>query len=250
MKKTLLFIFLIGASSLFAQTFSTGTQTLLTGLSAEISISSDTNMTTLTLAGPSNAWFAIGFGGLGMLNGLDVFRTDGTTIVDAKSSTSSKVLPPADTTQDWSLVSNTVAGSTRTIVATRANNTGDSDDFVFNPAAGSLSVIYAHGASTTYAYHGGTRGFTTLGVTLGISESRLLSFNMFPNPASDEVNIQLPTGTEKAKVSVFDYVGRLVSTQTVTPNNSKVNVSSLSSGMYLIRVSTDDKIGAQRFIKS
>lgn len=248
MKKTLLFIFLIGASSLFAQTFSTGTQTLLTGLSAEVVIDGPTSTTTLTLAGPSNAWFAIGFGGLNMSVGADVFRTDGTTIVDARST--GRFLPTADASQDWSLVSNTVSGSTRTIVATRANDTGDPDDFVFNPAAGSISVIYAHGSSSTYAYHGGTRGFTTLGVTLGISESRLLSFNMFPNPASDEVNIQLPTGTDKAKVSVFDYVGRLVSTQTVTPNNSKVNVTNLSSGMYLIRVSTDDKIGAQRFIKS
>jgi hypothetical protein len=248
MKKTLLFAFLISASSLFAQSFSTGTQTLLTNLSAEISISSDTNMTTLTLAGPSNAWFAIGFGGLNMSAGADVFRTDGTTIVDARST--SRVLPPADGSQDWSLVSNTVSGSVRTIVATRANNTGDSNDFVFDPGATSISVIYAHGTSPTYAYHGGTRGFTTLGVTLGTSEDRLLSFDMFPNPAIDEVNIQLPTGTEKANVSVYDRVGRLVSTQTITPSNSKVNIANLSSGMYLLRVNTDGKIGTKRLIKS
>ena len=91
MKKTLLFIFLIGASGLFAQTFSTGTQTLLTNLSAEIEIDGTTNITTLTLNGPSNAWFAIGFGGLSMSSGADVFRTDGTTIVDAQ--TNSRVLP-------------------------------------------------------------------------------------------------------------------------------------------------------------
>lgn len=248
MKKTLLFALLISSSSLFAQTFSTGTQTLLTNLSAKIDINSTTGTTTLTINGPSNAWFAIGFGALNMSSGADVFRTDGTTIVDARSS--ARVLPPADTSQDWNLVSNTVSGSTRTIVATRANNTGDSDDFVFSASAGSIPVIYAHGTSPTYAYHGGTRGFTTLGVTLGISESRLLSFNMFPNPATDEVNIQLPTGTEKAKVSVYDRVGRLVSTQDVSQNNSKVDVTSLASGMYLIRVSTDTKIGAQRFIKS
>ncbi len=249
MKKTLLLAFLISSSSLFAQTFTTGTQTLLTGYTAKIDINSTTNTTTLTLNAPMNVWFAIGFGGLNMSAGADVFRTDGTTIVDARST--GRFLPTADASQDWSMVSNTVSGGVRTMVATRANDTGDPDDFVFNAAAGSIPVIYAHGTSTSYANHGGSnRGFTTLGVTLGISESRLLSFNMFPNPATDEVNIQLPTGTEKAKVSVYDRVGRLVSTQDVSQNNSKVDVTSLASGMYLIRVSTDTKIGAQRFIKS
>ena len=84
MKKTLLFLFLTTSISLFAQSFSTGTQTLLSGLTANINIDADTEITTLTLTGPSNAWFAIGFGNLDM-GGTDVFRTNGSTIVDAYS---------------------------------------------------------------------------------------------------------------------------------------------------------------------
>ena len=61
MKKILLILFLTSSISLFAQSFSTGTQTLLSGLTANINIDADTNITTLTLTGPSNAWFAIGF---------------------------------------------------------------------------------------------------------------------------------------------------------------------------------------------
>ena len=173
MKKTLLILFLTTSISLFAQSFSTGTQTLLSGLTANINIDADTEITTLTLTGPSNAWFAIGFGNLDM-GGTDVFRTNGSTIVDAYSS--GNALPAQDATQDWTLVTNTVSGSNRTIVATRANNTGNSDDHIFSASAGSLSVIYAKGSSTSYAYHGGNRGFTTLSVTLGISENKLLSF--------------------------------------------------------------------------
>ena len=85
---------------------------------------------------------------------------------------------------------------------------------------------------------------------LGISEARLLQFEMFPNPASDMVNVQLPTGTNKAEVGVFDYTGRLMSSKTVTPSDSRLDVSNLSNGIYLIRVTADDKIGAQRFIKN
>ena len=246
MKKILLILFLTSSISLFAQSFSTGTQTLLSGLTANINIDADTNITTLTLTGPSNAWFAIGFGNSDM-GGTDVFRTNGSTIVDAYSN--GNALPAQDASQDWDLVSNTVSGSNRTIVATRANNTGDSNDHIFNASAGSLSVIYAKGSSTNYAYHGGNRGFTTLSVTLGISENKLLSFEMYPNPVSDVLNIQLPTGTDKAEVGVYDYTGRLVSTKTVSSNDSTLDVQNISKGIYIIRVTTNSKIGVQRFIK-
>jgi len=246
MKKILLILFLTSSISLFAQSFSTGTQTLLSGLTANINIDAVTDITTLTLTGPSNAWFAIGFGNLDM-QGTDVFRTNGSTIVDAYSS--GNALPAQDSSQDWTLVSNTVSGSNRTIVATRANNTGDSDDHIFSASAGSLSVIYAKGTSTSYAYHGGNRGFTTLSVTLGISENKLLSFEMYPNPVSDVLNIQLPTGTDKAEVGVYDYTGRLVSTKTVSSNDSTLDVQNISKGIYIIRVATNSKIGVQRFIK-
>jgi hypothetical protein len=231
MKKTLLFLFLTTSISLFAQSFSTGTQTLLSGLTANINIDADTEITTLTLTGPSNAWFAIGFGNLDM-GGTDVFRTNGSTIVDAYSS--GNALPAQDTSQDWNLVSNTVSGSNRTIVATRANNTGDSNDHVFSASAGSLSVIYAKGSSTSYAYHGGNRGFTTLSVTLGISENKLLSFEMYPNPVSDVLNIQLPSGTDKAEVGVYDYTGRLVSSKTISSNDSTLDVQNISKGIILL----------------
>ena len=248
MKKTLLILFLTTSISLFAQSFSTGTQTLLSGLTANINIDADTNITTLTLAGPSNAWFAIGFGNSNM-NGTDILMTDGSsTLRDAYST--STATPQAEASQDWTLVSNNISGSTRTIVATRANNTGDSNDYIFNASAGSLSVIYAKGSSSNYAYHGGNRGFTTLGVSLGISENKLLSFEMYPNPVSDVLNIQLPTGTEKAEVGVFDYTGRLVTSKIISSNDTSIDVQKLSNGIYLIRVSSDAKIGAQRFIKN
>lgn len=86
--------------------------------------------------------------------------------------------------------------------------------------------------------------------SLSISEARLLKFEMYPNPSSDEVTIQLPSGTEKAKVGVFDYTGRLISSQEVTNSNRKVDVTNLATGMYIIRVTANNKIGAQQFIKS
>ena len=248
MKKTLLILFLITSSSLFAQSFSTGTQTLSSGLTANINIDNDTGTTTLTLAGPSNKWFGIGFGNSNM-NGTDIFMTNGSSIRDAYSTSNGQ--PQADSSLesgDWTLVSNTVSSGTRTIVATRANDTGNSNDYTFSASAGSLTVIWAIGSSTEYAYHS-VRGVTALSVSLGISENNLLSFEMYPNPVSDVLNIQLPTSTEKAEVSVFDYTGRLVSSKTISSNDTAIDVQKISKGIYMIRVAANNKIGVQRFIK-
>ena len=92
-------------------------------------------------------------------------------------------------------------------------------------------------------------GTITVTSTAGISENNLLSFEMYPNPVSDLLNIQLPTGTEKAEVSVFDYTGRLVSSKTISSNDTAIDVQKISKGIYMIRVATNTKIGVQRFIK-
>lgn len=86
--------------------------------------------------------------------------------------------------------------------------------------------------------------------SLGISEANLLKFEMFPNPSPNEINIQLPTGTAKANAQVFDYTGKLVQSKSITSVNNKVDVSSLSKGIYIVRVSADGKLGAQKFVKN
>jgi len=246
MKKTLLILLLITSTSLFAQSFSTGTQTLSSGLTTSINIDNDTGTTTLMLAGPSDKWFGIGFGNSNM-NGTDILMTNGSSTLRDAYSTSNGT-PQAEASQDWTLEVNSVVNGTRTIVASRANNTGDSNDYVFNASAGSLTVIWAMGSSTEYAYHS-IRGVTALSVSLGIYENNLLSFEMYPNPVSDVLNIQLPTSTEKAEVSVFDYTGRLVSSKTISSNDTAIDVQKISKGIYMIRVAANNKIGVQRFIK-
>ena len=258
-RKIVLIIFLTTSFSLFSQSFSTGTQTLLSGLTANITIDGETFTTTLTLTGPSDVWLAIGFGNEEM-NGTDIFMTDGDTIRDAfsepgPSSSLERPIPPADSSSnesgDWTLISNTVSDNERTIVATRINDTQDSQDYVFSASAGSLSIIYAMGGTSTYAWHGpNNRGGTLLSVTsLGITKNTLLSFEMYPNPVSDKLNIQLPTGTGKAEVSIFDYRGRLILSKTISSNDTVIAVQKISKGIYMIRVATNTKIGVQRFIK-
>jgi plastocyanin len=85
---------------------------------------------------------------------------------------------------------------------------------------------------------------------LSTSEARRLNFEMFPNPASDQVRIQLPSGAENATVEFYDSLGRLALSKKVTRINNKMDVNALSKGIYILKVFTADQIGSQKFIKN
>ena len=126
------------------------------------------------------------------------------------------------------------------------------DSGYFTGAGNTFTYTFNQVGYTDYVcdpHDGNMNGTVTVTSTAGISENNLLSFEMYPNPVSDLLSIQLPTGTEKAEVSVFDYTGRLVSSKTISSNDTAIDVQKISKGIYMIRVATNTKIGVQRFIK-
>lgn len=90
---------------------------------------------------------------------------------------------------------------------------------------------------------------TTSSPSLSVLEANRLNFDMYPNPASENITIQLPSGSDKASVQFYDYVGRLALSKNITNMNTKVDVNTLSRGVYIIKVVSDSKIGSQKFIK-
>ena len=81
MKKTTLTIFsFLLATTLFAQTFSTGTVTLRAGYTAKVDVSP--TLVTLTQVGPSDRWFALAFNNSSMSSGDLVAFIDTANISD------------------------------------------------------------------------------------------------------------------------------------------------------------------------
>lgn len=102
--------------------------------------------------------------------------------------------------------------------------------------------------------NGGTSGdqivtATTSSPSLSVLEANRLKFEMYPNPASEKVTIQLPSDSDKATVKFYDYVGRLALTKYITSLDTKIDINNLSTGVYIIKVVSADKIGSQKFIK-
>lgn len=165
MKKLLLIALLVlSAAGLHAQSKTTGVVNLLAGMTAKLDLNNTTSTATLTFTGPSDRWYALQFGsfvqGDGMEAGKDVVYYNGTTLVDAVHN-GVGVTPSTDAVNNWTVTSNTVAAGTRTIVATRAFNTGDTNDYTFVYSDANIDFAYSRSASVSFslAYHQNNRGY-------------------------------------------------------------------------------------------
>lgn len=85
--------------------------------------------------------------------------------------------------------------------------------------------------------------------SLSAKSFNTLAFDMYPNPASNNLSIDLPNGADNARVEFFDNVGRLALTEKITSNNNKININNLATGMYILKVHAVDKVGTKKFIK-
>lgn len=250
MKKIYLLLFFI-ATSYFCQAQKTSGEVSLGSLmSAKIDLDSNTSRVTLTLKGPSDRWFAFGLNALSMNSG-----TDCVVMRSATSFSDDRLLgfqaPVADAVQNWTVSSNTVNGSTRTIVATRAFNTGDASDYIFDFNLSSLNVIYSFGSGSNYTlgYHGSTnRGATTLSfTTLGTNDFVATeNVNIYPNPSNGVFNILKNDLTTVSKVRVFDINAKLLKEIDTTNDDAiAVNLSQYATGLYFMEIT----IGKDKMIK-
>ncbi|NML68278.1 T9SS type A sorting domain-containing protein [Chryseobacterium sp. RP-3-3] len=243
-------LLLIGFLAFFnvkSQTYSTGTVPLFsnggTNLTYSAKIDVTNTLVTVTLIGPSTSWLGLAFNATGMSDaGSDVVLFDGTNFTD-RNFTGSFTAPTTDATQNWTVTSNTVASGVRTVIGTRALNTGDANDYVFNfPPNSPLNIAYARRlGSLTVGYHGADSCGTTavtFSSTLGTNETALDSKEiiLYPNPAKETVSFK---NADKIKsVDLYESTGRKV--RSVKLNGDSFTISDLRSGSYYLEITLQD----------
>ncbi len=70
------------------------------------------------------------------------------------------------------------------------------------------------------------------------------NFLLYPNPATDLVQVSLNTTSGNIEsIVIFDILGKIVKkVEAVNSNQTNINVSDLSSGVYMVEVATDNKV--------
>lgn len=129
------------------------------------------------------------------------------------------------------------------------------------PAAGTGNVTF-YGSFNYANGDGGTGGDSIVRSTLVVSEKLLsgveanaftkLGFNIFPMPASQELNLKNNHNVYVSSVQIFDINGKLMMSKEVETDGSiKMNIENLPVGTYLINISDSNKsLATSKFIKN
>lgn len=96
---------------------------------------------------------------------------------------------------------------------------------------------------------------TSLPADLAVEEVLVnQSFSVFPNPANDNININLESANAGlATIQVIDITGKVVASQSATMNSGQntqtLHVGKLNAGVYAVNVTINGKIHTSKFVK-
>ena len=80
-----------------------------------------------------------------------------------------------------------------------------------------------------------------------LETENLQSFNIYPNPVEDNLNIQCATSIDQIKIS--DLQGRLIKTIQLNSENYNLDLANFEAGQYIISIHSGNKIERKNFIK-
>jgi hypothetical protein len=81
-------------------------------------------------------------------------------------------------------------------------------------------------------------------------EQKPLDVFVYPNPATDLLNINLSKDVEKATIEIMDIIGRTIKSTTINNTyTARMPISELSSGVYLVSVNQNGKRSVVKWIK-
>ncbi|WP_298239168.1 T9SS type A sorting domain-containing protein [uncultured Algibacter sp.] len=115
-------------------------------------------------------------------------------------------------------------------------------------SSGVLSILYTIGevnineVDNTFIL---SEGFInpSISESLGLTESEIYSFLIYPNPASKHLNIKYQKALKK--VEIYNMLGKRV---LLTNKYNKIDLSQLQSGIYLIKAFSEEKILTKKII--
>lgn len=90
-----------------------------------------------------------------------------------------------------------------------------------------------------------------IGVSTGINDKRDDTlFEVYPNPATDQLAIQLKSEMNGAEIEIFDITGQRVDALSNSTNRRiTVDINNLSPGVYIVALRSEGSLSTARFVK-
>ncbi len=74
-------------------------------------------------------------------------------------------------------------------------------------------------------------------------------FALYPNPVTTQINISFPKSADKADFVLFNILGEKILQKSISPIKNSIDVSELSSGMYIASITSNNKTTSYKIIK-
>jgi PKD repeat protein len=205
---------------------------------------------TISFAGPSDRWIAIGFG-TAMPNTDALIYSVGQSVSphplgwnDYYISSYSGSGVANDAIQNWTILSNNVASGQRTVVATRTLNTGDANDAVIQYTAAALSVVWARSSSPDYtiAYHGSTNRANNISLPWLVAPTASFVVNSSSVCSGSSVSF-----TNQSTGGQLSYLWNFQGGSPATSTLANPIVSYASPGTYSVSLVATNSLGTNTY---
>lgn len=153
-----------------------------------------------------------------------------------------------------------------TMIGSAGVDLSRAQDADFDPNTGILYAVGYHngGLSKVYSVNTTTGTFTNKGIvnnscaqiglfaieagpSAGISKTSLNGFSFYPNSSTDFINLQSEQNIDV--VTIYNLLGMPVLNTTVNAAESKIDISALSAGSYMMKVLVNGEFGTYMFVK-
>ncbi|MBM3452864.1 MAG: T9SS type A sorting domain-containing protein, partial [Bacteroidetes bacterium] len=82
---------------------------------------------------------------------------------------------------------------------------------------------------------------------VGIEESKDTQVSIYPNPASEVINIH-SNKLLNATVSVTDLTGKVVKNSTISGLNASINTSGLNNGIFFVTITDGNSVATEKVV--
>ena len=103
---------------------------------------------------------------------------------------------------------------------------------------------YTYGEVEDYTVVIGAKGIVANVVTQQLNE-----LTIYPNPASDILNIEIPEMAQNANIYIYSANGSLIEQNTVSTDQLRIDISSIAAGLYNIKVISGSNVYNANFVK-
>ena len=113
------------------------------------------------------------------------------------------------------------------------------------------SYVFKYWNSTGIKVSSGDSSYNYYHTVLGINNlmAHEGSITVYPNPASTKISITTSAITTKSQLSIMNLSGQQLITRQITEPKTQLDISTLPSGVYFVRLTNDRTVETGKFIK-